>query len=65
MPPDPDTPDQVDAYAAFRLPSFRHYLTGNFIFLVGLAAAIFGLGLIGAAIGAARDRSEPAPSPGT
>ena len=34
-------------------------------FLVGLAAAIFGLGLIGAAIGAARDRSEPAPSPGT
>ena len=29
-------------------------------FLVGLAAAIFGLGLIGAAIGAAREGSEPA-----
>jgi len=34
-------------------------------FLVGIAAAIFGLGLIGAAIGAARERSEPAPTPGT
>ena len=34
-------------------------------FLVGIAAAIFGLGLIGAAIGAARERPEPAPSPGT
>jgi cytoskeletal protein CcmA (bactofilin family) len=36
-------------------------------FLVGLAAAIFGLGLIGAAIGAARDRDppRPAPSPGS
>jgi hypothetical protein len=32
---------------------------------VGLAAAIFGLGLIGAAIGAARNRSQPAPSPGS
>lgn len=34
-------------------------------FLVGLAAAIFGLGLIGAAIGAARERQQPAPSPGS
>ncbi|MFL5833808.1 MAG: hypothetical protein ACJ76B_07490 [Solirubrobacterales bacterium] len=34
-------------------------------FLVGIAAAIFGLGLIGAAIGAARERPDPAPSPGT
>jgi hypothetical protein len=34
-------------------------------FIAGLAAAIFGLGLIGAAIGAARERPEPAPSPGT
>ena len=36
-------------------------------FFVGLAAAIFGLGLLGAAIGAARDRErpQPAPSPGT
>jgi hypothetical protein len=34
-------------------------------FLVGLAAAIFGLGLIGAAIGAARERQQPAPNPGT
>ena len=33
-------------------------------FIVGLAAAIFGLGLIGAAIGAARERPDPAPSPG-
>ncbi|HEU5105411.1 MAG TPA: polymer-forming cytoskeletal protein [Solirubrobacterales bacterium] len=32
-------------------------------FLVGLAAAIFGLGLIGAAIGAARDRDRPQPAP--
>jgi hypothetical protein len=31
--------------------------------LVGLAAAVFGLGLIGAAIGAARDRPEPARIP--
>ncbi|TMK56349.1 MAG: hypothetical protein E6G51_10310 [Actinobacteria bacterium] len=34
-------------------------------FLVGIAAAIFGLGLIGAAIGAARERPDPAPTPGT
>jgi hypothetical protein len=34
-------------------------------FLVGLAAIVFGLGLIGAAIGAARERRQPAPSPGT
>jgi hypothetical protein len=37
-------------------------------FLVGLAAAVFGLGLIGAAIGAARERPaepEPAQSPGS
>lgn len=36
-------------------------------FLVGLAAVIFGLGLIGAAIGAARGREQPqpAPSPGS
>jgi len=34
-------------------------------FLVGLAAAIFGLGLIGAAIGAARERPQPARSPGS
>lgn len=34
-------------------------------FVVGLAAAIFGLGLIGAAIGAARERPQPAPSPGS
>jgi hypothetical protein len=33
--------------------------------LVGLAATVFGLGLIGAAIGAARGRSQPAPSPGS
>jgi cytoskeletal protein CcmA (bactofilin family) len=33
--------------------------------LVGLAAAVFGLGLIGAAIGAARDRPKPAQSPGS
>ncbi|HEU5253976.1 MAG TPA: polymer-forming cytoskeletal protein [Solirubrobacterales bacterium] len=33
--------------------------------VVGLAAGIFGLGLIGAAIGAARDRPQPAPSPGS
>jgi MFS family permease len=44
MPPDLDTPDQVDAYAAFRLPSFRHYLTGNFIFLVGLQMQKVALG---------------------
>jgi cytoskeletal protein CcmA (bactofilin family) len=34
-------------------------------FIAGLAAVIFGLGLIGAAIGAARERPDPAPSPGT
>lgn len=35
-------------------------------FLVGLAAAVFGLGLLGAAIGAARDpEPEPARSPGS
>ncbi len=35
-------------------------------FLVGLAAVVFGLGLLGAAIGAARDpEAEPAPSPGS
>ncbi len=34
-------------------------------FVVGVAAAIFGLGLIGAAIGAARDRPQPVPSPGS
>jgi hypothetical protein len=34
-------------------------------FLAGLAAAVFGLGLIGAAIGAARERRQPAPNPGT
>lgn len=34
-------------------------------FLVGLAAAVFGLGLLGAAIGAARNRSEPAETPGS
>ena len=33
--------------------------------LVGLAASVFGLGLIGAAIGAARNRPEPARSPGS
>lgn len=33
--------------------------------LVGLAAVVFGFGLIGAAIGAARDRPEPARSPGS
>jgi hypothetical protein len=33
--------------------------------LVGLAAAVFGLGLIGAAIGAAREGPEPARSPGS
>jgi hypothetical protein len=31
--------------------------------LVGFAAAVFGFGLIGAAIGAARNRPEPARSP--
>lgn len=35
-------------------------------FLVGLAAVVFGLGLLGAAIGAAREpRAEPARSPGS
>jgi cytoskeletal protein CcmA (bactofilin family) len=34
-------------------------------FVVGLAATIFGLGLLGAAIGAARERPQPAPNPGT
>lgn len=34
-------------------------------FLVGLAAVVFGLGLIGAAIGAAREGPEPARSPGS
>lgn len=34
-------------------------------FLVGLAATVFGLGLIGAAIGAARSAPEPARSPGS
>ena len=33
--------------------------------LVGLAAVVFGLGLIGAAIGAAREAPEPARSPGS
>jgi cytoskeletal protein CcmA (bactofilin family) len=33
--------------------------------LVGLAATVFGLGLIGAAIGAAREAPEPARSPGS
>jgi hypothetical protein len=32
-------------------------------FLVGLAAVVFGLGLIGAAIGAAREHPEPARNP--
>jgi MFS family permease len=34
--PDPSPAERHDPYAAFRIPSFRHYLTGNFIFLVGL-----------------------------
>jgi hypothetical protein len=34
-------------------------------FVVGLAAAIFGLGLIGAAIGAAREQPDPDQSPGS
>jgi MFS family permease len=34
--PDPSPLERHDPYAAFRLPSFRHYLAGNFIFLVGL-----------------------------
>jgi hypothetical protein len=35
-------------------------------FLVGLAAVVFGLGLLGAAIGAAREpEAEPAQSPGS
>lgn len=34
-------------------------------FLVGLAAVVFGLGLLGAAIGAARERPEPARTPGS
>jgi MFS family permease len=33
-----------DAYAAFRIPSFRHYLAGNFIFLVGLQMQKVALG---------------------
>jgi hypothetical protein len=33
-----------DAYAAFRIPSFRHYLTGNFVFLVGLQMQKVALG---------------------
>lgn len=36
-----------------------------FGFLVGLAATVFGLGLIGAAIGAAREAPEPARTPGS
>ena len=36
MDPDPSAAERHDPYAAFRIPSFRHYLTGNFIFLVGL-----------------------------
>ena len=31
---DPDLPEIHDPYAAFRIPSFRHYLTGNFVFLI-------------------------------
>jgi MFS family permease len=44
MPPDADTREALDAYAAFRIPSFRHYLTGNFIFLVGLQMQKVALG---------------------
>ena len=36
MDPDPSPAERHDPYAAFRIPSFRHYLTGNFVFLVGL-----------------------------
>ena len=44
MPPDPDFPVPHDAYAAFRIASFRHYLTGNFVFLVGLQMQKVALG---------------------
>ena len=40
---DPDAPP-LDPYAAFRIPSFRHYLTGNFVFLVGLQMQKVALG---------------------
>jgi MFS family permease len=33
--PGPSSAEPHDPYAAFRIPSFRHYLTGNFVFLVG------------------------------
>lgn len=36
MDPDPPLAERHDPYAAFRISSFRHYLTGNFIFLAGL-----------------------------
>ena len=42
--PDPSPTAPHDAYAAFRIPSFRHYLTGNFIFLVGLQMQKVALG---------------------
>lgn len=36
MTPDSSAPPPHDAYAAFRIPGFRAYLSGNFVFLVGL-----------------------------
>ena len=41
---DPDLPEIHDPYAAFRIPSFRHYLTGNFVFLIGLQMQKVALG---------------------
>jgi MFS family permease len=40
----PQSPPAHDAYAAFRIPSFRHYLAGNFVFLVGLQMQKVALG---------------------
>jgi hypothetical protein len=53
----------VAGLAILRLGAFVPFLG----LLVGLAALVFGLGLIGAAIGAAREPSDPAPaqSPGS
>lgn len=44
MPSEESSPEAHDAYAAFRIPSFRHYLTGNFVFLVGLQMQKVALG---------------------
>ena len=33
---EPSPVELHDPYAAFRIPSFRHYLVGNFVFIIGL-----------------------------